>query len=199
VKESLDALCRSIVYRLTSVGAVSPDLQPFVDHMRRSVEAAVVGPTAPRSSGHDYSELLGSALRLEPQDPISQALSKLPGPLPWYYHYESRPGEADLAKHIGFAELVGPDGDMNSPDCRIGFTLMAANTHYPLHAHPAIELYFVVAGTAEWRAGDETRRIPPGDFVLHRSGEPHAMRTFADPLLALWSWSGDLDTPAYYL
>ena len=199
MNDSLGALRQSIAHRLTQVGSVLPDVQPYFDHMRRSLEAAVVGPLAPRSSTHDYSQVLRSALSLEPQDPISQALARLMRPLPWYYHYDPHPGEADLSKHIAFAELVGPDGDMDAPDCRVGFTLMAPNTLYPLHAHPAIELYFVIAGTAEWRAGDETRRVPPGDLVLHRSSEPHAMRTFAEPLLALWSWSGDLDTPAYYL
>jgi hypothetical protein len=37
------------------------------------------------------------------------------------------------------------------------------------------------------------------DFVLHRSNEPHAMRTLTEPLLAIYSWSGDLDTAAFYL
>jgi len=199
LNESLGELCRAIAHRLTTVGPVPKDVQPYFGHMRRSVEAAVAHQVADRATARDYSQLLGSALNLEPRDPISQALARLSDPLPWYYHYEIRPGEADLSTHIAFAELVGPDGDMGAPDCRVGFTLMAPDTFYPLHAHPAIELYFVIAGTAEWRAGDTTRPVPPGELVLHRSGEPHSMRTFAEPLLALWSWSGDLDTPAYYI
>jgi mannose-6-phosphate isomerase-like protein (cupin superfamily) len=199
LNESLGVLCRSIAHRLTTVGPVAQDVQPYFAHMRRSLEAAVAHPVSDRAPAGDYSQLLGSALSLEPRDPITQALANLPGPLSWYYHYETRPGEADLSSQIAFAELVGPDGDMDAPDCRVGFTLMAPDTFYPLHAHPAIELYFVIAGNAEWRAGDTTRRVPPGELVLHRSSEPHSMRTFAEPLLALWSWSGDLDTPAYYL
>jgi hypothetical protein len=35
--------------------------------------------------------------------------------------------------------------------------------------------------------------------VLHRSNQPHAMRTHAEPLLALYGWRGDLETSAYYL
>jgi len=35
--------------------------------------------------------------------------------------------------------------------------------------------------------------------VLHRTNQPHAMRTFAEPLLALYGWRGDIDTPAFYL
>jgi mannose-6-phosphate isomerase-like protein (cupin superfamily) len=167
--------------------------------MRQSVETAVVHQVANRAVARDYSQLLANALTLAPRDPIAQALEKLSVPLPWNYSYEIRPGEADLSGQIAFAELVGPDGDMVAPHCRVGFTLMAPATFYPLHAHPAIELYFVIAGTAEWRAGDVTRSVPPGELVLHHSSEPHSMRTFAEPLLALWSWSGDFDTPAYYL
>ena len=46
----------------------------------------------------------------------------------------------DLAERIGFAELIGPRAPLTAPDCRAGFTLMAPDTFYPLHAHPAIEL-----------------------------------------------------------
>jgi quercetin dioxygenase-like cupin family protein len=88
---------------------------------------------------------------------------------------------------------------MDAPHCRVGFTLIAPNTFYPMHAHPATELYWIIAGHAEWSASGARRIVPPGGFVLHQSNEPHAMRTFAEPLLALYSWSGDLDTAAFYL
>jgi mannose-6-phosphate isomerase-like protein (cupin superfamily) len=199
LNESLDALCHAIAHRLPKVGFLPQDIQPYLDHMRRSVEAAAARPVSARVAAHDYSQLLASVLSQQPQDPISQALAKLPGSLPWHYTYETRPGEADLSDNVAFAELIGPDGDMDAPDCRVGFTLMAPGTFYPLHAHPAVELYFVISGNAEWQAGDTTRRVPPGELVLHRSSEPHSMRTFAEPLLALWSWSGDVDSPAYYI
>jgi hypothetical protein len=75
---------------------------------------------------------------------------------------------------------------------------MAPRTFYPLHTHPAVELYLVIAGEAQWTTPDADRIVPPGQFVLHRSNEPHAMRTFADPLLALYAWRGDLFAPAVY-
>jgi mannose-6-phosphate isomerase-like protein (cupin superfamily) len=199
MNEPLAALCHAIIHGLPKVGLASKDLQACVDLLGRSLDTAVARPIADRTPGRDYSRLLNQALTLQPQDPISLAMTKLPGPLPWYYQYATRPGESDLAGNIAFAELIGPDGDMDAPDCRVGFTLMAPDTYYPLHAHPAVELYFVISGNAEWRAGEATRRVPPGELVLHRSSEPHSMRTFAEPLLALWSWSGDLDTPAYYI
>ncbi len=108
MNESLAALCHAIVRRLPTVDPASKELRPYLDHMRRSVEAAVPRPLADKTPAHDYSRLLANALARVPQDPISQAMRKLPGPLPWYYHYETRPGEADLSDNIAFAELIGP-------------------------------------------------------------------------------------------
>jgi quercetin dioxygenase-like cupin family protein len=76
---------------------------------------------------------------------------------------------------------------------------MAPDTFYPLHAHPAIELYLVIAGHAQWTTPASERIVPPGEFVLHHANQPHAMRTFAEPLLALYGWRGEIDTPAFYL
>lgn len=55
------------------------------------------------------------------------------------------------------------------------------------------------AADARWTTQRDDRSVAPGGFVLHRSGEPHAMLTHEEPLLALWGWSGDVDTPAYYV
>jgi quercetin dioxygenase-like cupin family protein len=123
--------------------------------------------------------------------------------LVWHYHYAPHPGSPpdaeDLAERIGFAELIGPRAPLTAPACRVGFTLLAPATCYPQHAHPAIELYLVISGHAQWTTPGDERIVPPGAFVLHSASKPHAMRTFAEPLLALYGWRGDIDTPAFYL
>jgi hypothetical protein len=35
------------------------------------------------------------------------------------------------------------------------------------------------------------RDLPPSEFVLHPSLAAHAMRTHREPLLAVYTWSGD--------
>jgi quercetin dioxygenase-like cupin family protein len=78
--------------------------------------------------------------------------------------------------------------------------LIAPETRYPPHAHPAIETYLVIAGTALWSLGTAPGAAqPPGALILHPSGEAHAMRTQAEPLLAIWSWRGDVTSPSVYL
>lgn len=75
----------------------------------------------------------------------------------------------------------------------------APETIYPAHAHPAVELYHVVSGTALWTAGDILRRRVPGDFILHPSGVRHATRTQAQPLLAIYTWTGEVGTASRFV
>ena len=200
--EPLSDLTHSIVAQLAGRGSGEPDMNSEIQHLNRAVQSAAIKRAFNAAPKGHYEVTLASAIAVglhSGLNAIAAALGKLPHPLPWDYQYPPHPSADDLSKRIGFAELIGPDGPMYSPQCRVGFTLMAADTFYPWHAHPAIELYLVIAGRAEWTASDTRQEVPPGGFVLHRSNEPHAMRTLTEPLLALYSWSGDLDTAAIYI
>ncbi len=175
------------------------DVETEVQHPRRAADAAVPRQDFDPGPVRDRATLLAAALEAAGDNGIAASLAALPAALPWQYHYAARANEPDLADRIAFAELIGPDAPLHAADCRIGFTLMAPATLYPLHAHPAIELYLVIAGHARWTTPDADRIVPPGDFVLHRSNKPHAMQSFATPLLALYGWRGDIGTPAFYL
>ena len=60
----------------------------------------------------------------------------------------------------------------------MGLLLLGPHITYPEHAHPAAEIYAVVAGRAEWLQGDRIwRNRAPGELIRHASMEPHAMRT----------------------
>lgn len=193
-------LAGAIADHVARMRVSAPALEDSLTHLLRSVRRAQLRPfTVPT---HGYAALVTHAIQ-HGQDGgiagIATPLLSVRDSLPWVYHYPLRsPGE-DLGNRIAFAELIGPDGPLQAPDCRVGFTVMAEQTDYPLHSHPAVELYLVVAGTAQWRTPTSDRRVPPGELVLHRSREAHAMRTFDEPLLALWAWSGEIDAPAVYL
>lgn len=106
-------------------------------------------------------------------------------------------GDAAFLERYAYAELVGPGCDEPFPDAAFGLLALAPHTHYPAHAHPAVESYVVLLGTAAWQAGDAPWTAqPPGALVHHPSGVAHAMRTGAEPLLAAWLWTGDLTAPA---
>jgi mannose-6-phosphate isomerase-like protein (cupin superfamily) len=120
--------------------------------------------------------------------------------LPWRYSYEQREDAPSLGESIAYAEIIGPDAPYRSTIFCLGLTLIAPESLYPLHRHPAVELYYVLSGTALWSLNNHDRDLPPGEFVLHPSLAAHAMRTRREPLLAAYTWSGDdIHTPSMYV
>jgi mannose-6-phosphate isomerase-like protein (cupin superfamily) len=203
---SFARVAQAIAAHLARAPALTDEVDAAVRHLARSAEIALPREDFVAASNRDHTTVLAPAIAAGltyPAAGIAAALAALPGPLPWRYSYPPRPGlpadAVDLAERIAFAELIGPRAPLDAPGCRAGFTLIAPATFYPLHAHPAIELYLVISGHAQWTTPEAERIVPPGEFVLHGVNQPHAMRTFAEPLLALYGWRGDIDAPAFYL
>lgn len=197
--DSYASIAAAIAQHVAAMPAAPDDIGDATARLLRAVRAAVPRPGFSAGSAHDHGALLAAAQGMAPANLIVRALAVLQTPLPWHYHYPRRDDAPDLAARIGFAELIGPRGPLTAPGSRVGFTLMAPRTFYPLHRHPAVELYVVLAGTADWIAPPVERPVPPGGMILHPANQPHAMRTAAEPLLALYAWHGDIDTPATYL
>ncbi len=111
---------------------------------------------------------------------------------------------ADFLDRYGWTELLGRRGPFASERIACGFLLLGPATAYPRHRHEAEEWYLPLTGAARWRQGDGIWRTRlPGTLIVHRSEEPHAMRTGASPLLALYCWRSEdigqkprLDPPA---
>jgi hypothetical protein len=125
---------------------------------------------------------------------IAAALRPLSEGLPWRYGYAARADLPDLHLNMGWAELVGPAAPFRSDEVCLGLTLIGPHTNYAAHRHPAVELYHVLTGAAEWSG----RQLPPGAFILHESNQEHAMRTGEEPLLALYAWTGDVAAPSVW-
>ncbi len=98
------------------------------------------------------------------------------------------PGYVD---RYGYVELVGPGRPVESADLLVGLLLLGPGMDYPDHAHPAEEVYHVIAGQADWWREDEGwRQKAPGAVIHHAPMVRHAMRTAEEPLLALYCWTG---------
>jgi len=97
------------------------------------------------------------------------------------------------------ATLLGPEGPIDCPDLRAGLFYQRPGMYYKLHNHLADETYTLLAGSALWTAGDDTRLRHAGECIHHPSLMPHAFKTGPDGLLALWRWSGDVDPASYQL
>jgi len=103
-----------------------------------------------------------------------------------------------IQRRLAFAELIGPTGMIENARCRVGLFLQCPETAYPVHKHAAEELYLVLSGTAHWQKESmDSCWHAPGTFIHHASWQTHAMTTSAEPLLAIWCWSGDIRFEQY--
>jgi hypothetical protein len=134
---------------------------------------------------------------------LADTLGVLAPALSWVQNpnYRRRPPDASFLDDYGYAVIAGPvDGPLAlAVDARLalGVLLLGPRTHYPLHAHPAVEVYYTLTPGGEWwRDAGPWRTEPPGAAIYHAPNVPHATRAGAEPLLAIYVWAGDLGTHA---
>ena len=120
--------------------------------------------------------------------------------LAWRQTYTPADVSPDFLQRYGWSELIGLRGPVASDRLAMGFLLLGPRTEYPRHRHAAEEIYLPLAGTAQWQRGDAPwRRRAPGRPIHHPPSMPHAMRTGAHPLLALYVWrNGDLAQRSHF-
>lgn len=142
---------------------------------------------------HDV--VLAGALAPLYQDPLAQALERLSPFLVWQTRGVFTDNEHTNRAYV---EFMGPDGMLYSDQVRLGIYWHDRHTFYPRHRHEAVELYHIVSGTGFWQHVTDTwTPRPPNSYVLHQANEDHATKTGAEPLLALWSWLGDISFNSY--
>ncbi len=96
-----------------------------------------------------------------------------------------------------FTEVIGPDGLLYNKNMRAGLLLLGEEVDYPAHKHEATEWYNIIAGSGLWQQGNSNYQARvPGSAIFHSEWEAHAMRCNGQPILALWTWSGELDSEA---
>jgi len=134
---------------------------------------------------------------------LVEPLAALGARLSWTQNpnYVRQPPDASFLDSYGYAVIAGPaDGPpalAHASDLALGVLLLGPGTHYPVHAHPAVELYVTLTPDGEWwRAGGPWRREPAGSVIYHASGVPHATRAGSAPVLAVYVWRGELATHA---
>lgn len=181
-------------------GMTAPYLREVRDALQGVDEAA---PTPPQPTARAACQHLDVALMLARRgalEALGRALLPLAGHLAWQACPTYDPTEVGerFDRAYAYAELLGATGTVDREGVVVGILLLAPHTHYPAHAHPAAEVYHVLAGTACWRHGRSPWvRRPPGARLLHPPHTPHAMHTEAEPLLALYAWSGEVATPSH--
>ena len=164
--------------RAINLASIAPERLPACDHLDFALE---------RGTSDREANLAVSIAALAPA-------------LRWTYSYPTNPRDQDLSSKVAFAQIVGGRGLQPVSEIHVGLTLIAPHVVYPAHRHPAVELYLVISGTALWQSGNvEPAMKPPGSIILHPGNVVHAMTTFEEPLLAIWTWRGDLVSPSVYV
>ncbi len=97
---------------------------------------------------------------------------------------------ADPAFAVGHADttLLGPYAEAleQRDDVWVGMTLMAPGVTYPDHNHPPEEVYLALS-RGYWRQQARSWHEPGlGGVVYNPRGITHAMRSGAEPFLAIW-------------
>jgi quercetin dioxygenase-like cupin family protein len=155
--------------------------------------------TAPLSDPHAIaaSVLLDAAL---PDTPMSAAIRAVAPLFYWRQNpnYSVAHMGAAFMTGYGYVEFAGPrDALFHAPDIRVGLLLLGPGLHYPLHAHPAEEIYHPLTDGSLWRRGEEEwRTVPAGDAIHHPPMMPHETKAAGSTLLALYCWRGDTATEA---
>ncbi|WP_457585118.1 dimethylsulfonioproprionate lyase family protein [Ensifer canadensis] len=182
ISRSHAARLRQLAERLPPVRDVPPSRVPIQSVCEAELAAYIA-----------QSPLAGALAALLPAIHVTRSQS-----------YLAKPPSVEFGENYGYAVICGPDGGpptlIQDRDIAFGLMFLGPKTHYPLHHHPADELYYTVTGPSFWRAGEAgwTRR-GTDEIIHHPPWLPHATLSAEKPLVLLYIWEGDLETDAAFI
>ena len=152
-----------------------------------------IGPQTPCRYDAMIRALAGERTAL----PAARAVAAAQHLIPWDCNPVADKMTADASAICSVAALMSPEGPIPAPHLRLGLFYQRPDSYYSLHNHDADETYVILAGGALWTAGEDQRWRGAGSMIHHPSLLPHAFRTGPEGMLALWRWSGDVNTHSY--
>jgi dimethylpropiothetin dethiomethylase len=183
------------VYRFSSAGG-SKMIRSHQREVRDRLSAEM--DTDPVLLNRDPIDLpvcawLGRALDqglLERTAPLVRALRRVSDDLHWQYGYERVP--RGLVKKYGYAELMGPNGPVESSKLILGLVLFGPGCTYPAHSHDGInESYICLSGVV---SESNSGVYAPGSLLFNPPNEVHRMTTGDfEPTLLAYAWVGSQD------
>ena len=122
---------------------------------------------------------------------VIKQLTIVASDLAWGQTYSSEDFGYKFLERYGWTELVGNRGIIYSNRIACGFLLLGPEIEYPPHRHEAEEAYIPLSGPTQWKYNNNgwvSRKA--GVPVFHEPWMPHAIKTDAVPLLAIYLWRG---------
>ena len=156
-------------------------------HLLHSIDTTIsTEPVQPMSS-HDTPCCLPDSILelLQTVSPVPTVtgIAALTQDLQWHESARS---------HTPYSQLIGPTGLIKHQSFRVGLFALIPDIDYADHAHPADEVYIVLAGSGSWSLDGGPFQVKrAGDIIEIPSMMTHAMRTGTTPALTVYSWTGD--------
>lgn len=119
-------------------------------------------------------------------------------------HWTEFYGEDDWSRPFlslfSCAEGIGPEGRLAHDSLIVGLYLYGPCMRYPAHAHPADEVYVVLAGRQAFQVGADASFVAhdPGAVVVLPSDTSHAIRTEGGPVFGVFVRRGDIGGHSWY-
>jgi Dimethlysulfonioproprionate lyase len=165
----------------------------------QQLERAVFGEPGPRRVKvcRRFAECAAMSLMVDTD--LAAALASIEEHLHWRHSsgYSDRVLGEGFMDEYGWCEIIGSSGFFPGDDFRLGLLMLGPERHYKDHYHPAPELYWPLTGPSDWKQGSGAFAAKQaGDVIWHPASVIHATWTHETPLLAVWCWTRDVNTPA---
>jgi Dimethlysulfonioproprionate lyase len=177
-----------------------PALSSFLNGLGR-LDASAARPHAETPMTHPALRHLPRAIeRLQGDAALLQAVRDVVPLLRWTSSYATSGPAQEAAQRMVWGEVAGKFGLVRTADLRLGCFLVSPGMHYPLHGHEALEIYYSVSGAMSVEHGFDGARHDVGapGYSITPSGEAHALHVGPEPLLLVYCWTGDLESPVWW-
>ncbi|MFQ5566368.1 MAG: dimethylsulfonioproprionate lyase family protein, partial [Paracoccaceae bacterium] len=191
---------RALAAELRRRSAGDPALAPFAARLDQ-VDCSSARFDRPRPCTHAMMAQLGPALDAAAGEPrLLAATRAVAGAVNWYQVYRGEGIDPGLAEGMLGGQIAGQVGILASDTLRTGLFLLAPGIHYPLHTHGAAELYYCMSGRLALQHGTAGTpfELRPGDCSVTPTHRLHSLDTGAGPVLLLYVWIGDVDSPNWW-
>lgn len=142
------------------------------------------------------ADLMAQDRTLAASHPLAAAFRAAGPQAQWRETYKGTDIGQDFMDRFACYCLIGAGGPWASRQMAAFMVYMPPGLYYPWHHHPAEELYYVLAGEAEfYRDGAAPETLRAGQTSFHAGDQPHAMQTHNHSIMAYVIWRGHLDTP----
>lgn len=169
-------------------------------HLDNSHTALAENPVLPAERAKLLDRSIASINELSLQ-PLAEQIRRARDQLTWRVDYGLfYPEEADVGQAYRdgnmHTELIGPNGCVfQDDDFSLGMFMLAPQTFYRDHDHAAPELYYNLTGPCGWRFDKgHWQDFGAGSLVWNPEGLAHAMRTYEQPFLSVYSWTSNVNS-----